>query len=188
LNAFDEARQVELAGKEDLVRFLENQACNGRVVLTDKGPLAQFLQETVGDAIMNDREMTTWGVEFKIERKHTGNLFLETWSNLARRNPGWMVKLNADILLYYFLDYSRLYSIGVHKLVLWAFGNSSAFRNNERVQGRSPGRIYDFPERRQGRYTQKNDTWGRVVPVEILKKEVGIKEYGKAFDDIFVQV
>lgn len=177
MNAFDDARTVELAGKDDLIQFLDAQACNGRVVITDKGPLSKFLQETVGDAVMNDRQMTTWGVEFKIEQRHTGNLFLETWSNLDRRNPGWMVKLQTDILLYYFLDTGQLYSIGFRKLAKWAFGNSDNFRNGEWVNGDSPGRVYHFKERRQGKRDQLNDTWGRIVPVEILKKEVGIKEY-----------
>lgn len=186
MNAFTDAREIELAGKDDLVRFLENQACNGRVVLTDKGPLSAFLQETVGDAVMNARDMTTWGIEFKIEQKHTGNLFLETWSNLSRRNPGWMVKLNTDILLYYFLDCSSLYSIGFQRLVIWAFGDSSAFRNGERVNRRSPGRIYDFPERKQNRYNQLNDTWGRIVPLDVLRREVGIREYTKSSGNGFV--
>lgn len=177
MNAFTDAREVELAGKDDLLRFLEMQAGSGRVVLTDKGPLSQFLQETVGDAVMNDRQMTTWGVEFKIEDRHTGNLFLETWSNLCRRNPGWMVKLNTDILLYYFLDARHLYSLGFQKLAKWAFGNSDAYRRGEKVNKRSPGRIYDFPERRQRKRDQLNDTWGRVVPIEVLKKEVGLREY-----------
>jgi hypothetical protein len=182
LNAFDDARTVELAGKDDLIQFLDNQACNSRVVITDKGPLAKFLQETVGDAIMNDRQMLTWGVEFKIEQRHTGNLFLETWSNLNRRNPGWMLKLNTDILLYYFLDAGVLYSIGFQRLVKWAFGDSDKFQNGERVQRRSPGRIYEFPEKRQGKRDQLNDTWGRLVPVAVLKNEVGIKEYRRVED------
>ncbi len=187
MNAFDDARKIELAGKDDLVRFLEAQASNGRVVLTDKGPLSQFLQETVGDAVMNDRQMDTWGVEFKIERKHTGNLFLETWSNLARRNPGWTVKLNTDVLLYYFLDIGRLYSISFQRLAKWAFGDSDAFRQGESVTGRSPGHIYTFPERKQSKYNQLNDTWGRLVPVAVLKKEVGMKEYTKSQSGEFVQ-
>ncbi len=175
MNAFNDARQIELAGKDDLVRFLESQASSGRVVLTDKGPLSAFLQETVGDAVMNDRRMDTWGVEFKIEDRHTGNLFLETWSNLYRRNPGWMVKLNTDILLYYFLDCKQLYSISFQRLAKWAFGDSDAFRHGERVKGRSPGRIYDFPERRQQKRDQVNDTWGRVIPLTVLTNEVGLQ-------------
>lgn len=187
MSAFDDARQVELAGKDALVCFLHSQASSGRVVLTDKGPLSKFLQETVGDAVMNGRDMTAWGVEFKIEQKHTGNLFLETWSNLSRRNPGWMVKLNTDILLYYFLDCGQLYSISFQRLAKWAFGDSAAYRQGERVKGRSPGRIYDFPERRQGKRDQLNDTWGRIVPVAVLKKEVGFQAYTKSPSGEFTQ-
>ena len=50
------------------------------------------------------------------------------------------------------------------RLQHWAFG----------IDGR-PGRIYDFPERPQRRYAQLNDAWGRIVPVDVLAREVGIK-------------
>ena len=44
--------------------------------------------------------------------------------------------------------------------------------------GDAPGRIYDFPERQQRRYVQRNDSWGRVVPIETLAREVGMKRAG----------
>jgi hypothetical protein len=42
--------------------------------------------------------------------------------------------------------------------------------------GDRPGRLYDFPERTQRRYAQRNDTWGRIVPVDVLAAEAGMKQ------------
>lgn len=53
------------------------------------------------------------------------------------------------------------------RLQQWAFGI-----------GEAPGRIYDFPERQQRRYVQRNDSWGRVGPIETLAREVGMKRAG----------
>ena len=176
LGTYTDACRIEADGVDDLVRFLDQQSGTGRVVLTDKGRLSKFLQETVGDAVFNCRSGKLWSVEFKIERKHTGNLFLETWSNLDRRNPGWMVKLDADILLYYFLDVPVLYAVNFQRLCKWAFGDSDEWTDG-RQPSQSPGRIYTYPERRQNKYNQLNDTWGRCVNVDVLRRDVGMREY-----------
>jgi hypothetical protein len=34
---------------------------------------------------------------------------------------------------------------------------------------------YDFPDRTQRRYAHRNDTWGRIVPVDVLAAEVAVK-------------
>ena len=47
---------------------------------------------------------------------------------------------------------------------------------NQLMGGRTyPGRIYDFPEKRQGVFDQKNDTWGRVIPLSAISDEVGLR-------------
>src|ERR1043166_1316452 len=107
MSGFESARVVEARGLSVLTPFLDERA-DGRFVLFDKGPLARALQETTGDGVFNVEDGGTFFVEIKCERKWTGNLFLETWSNRnledrqshARRgcNPGWLYKLNADLL------------------------------------------------------------------------------------------
>jgi hypothetical protein len=46
-------------------------------------------------------------------------------------------------------------------------------------------RVYDFPERRQRRYARLNDTWGRIVPVELLAREVGVRRVGLTQRDLW---
>lgn len=154
-----------------------------RVVLTSKGTLAKWLQETAGDVMVNTPDGRLWTVELKTERKWTGNLFLETWSNrnlnvkadhaMYGSNPGWLAKLRADLLLYYFLDADILISLDLFELKRWAFGY---LENSEHVAGNlyrcNGSGEQEFRERPQGVYRQANDTWGRLVPVRTLQTEM----------------
>jgi hypothetical protein len=180
VNAFSEARTVEAEALFYLRPFIQEKS-NGQFVLCEKGPLAQFLQETIGDALMFHAAADKMvSVEIKAERDHTGNLFLETWSNrnlkdkanraAAGLNPGWMKKLRADLLFYYFLDKDVLYIFDLFKLQRWAFVSPS------KIHGSPARRIYDFEEKPQGRYQQRNDTWGCVVPLSVLYDEVGCQD------------
>jgi hypothetical protein len=175
MNAFDKlCRPIELQGMAILEPFLRQRA-DGALVVLDKGPLARALQESTGDAIVQMPNRTAYAVEIKIETENKyGNAFLETWSNKNLRNrdnharlgsnPGWMFKLKADLLFYYFLKNDELFVFDFFKLKRWAFGGA---------EGNERGRIYDFPEKTQSKYTQLNDTWGRCVPFDVLRKEVG---------------
>lgn len=174
MSGFEQARAIEAQAMVILLPFIKERAHDGRFVLCNKGPLARYLQETTGDAIFNSDADTVWTVEIKAERKFTGNFFLETWSNRnlddrdnhARlgSNRGWLDKLRADLLFYYFLDCDQLYIINLFRLKSWAFGHDD-----------EPARLERFPEKRQGRYQQRNDTWGRIVPIETVKREVGFR-------------
>ena len=176
MNPYDSARLTEAKGMAVLAPFL-SQEMNGRLVLLEKGPLARALQETTGDAIMQTPDRRAWSVEVKVEeRDDYGNLFLETWSNknlddADRRaqygsNPGWLLKLRSDLLLYYFLDADKLCVMSLFRLQQWAFG----CKDNGNV-----ARLYDFKEKRQGRRMQANDSWGRCVPIQTLAQEVGLR-------------
>jgi hypothetical protein len=178
MNAFQSGRTVEARALVRLLPFIEERADGGRYVRTDKGRMARFLQESVGDILFN-REGSVFSIELKAEERHTGNLFLETWSNKnledagshAERgsNPGWLIKVKADLLFYYFLDTDQLYILSVLALKRWAFG----YRDN-------PGKLHSagwdgkpsYPEIRQAKYFQMNDTWGRLVPVAVLMRNL----------------
>ncbi len=173
MNAYASASLVEHRGLAVLMPFLTERAYQGRVVSTARGALAKTLQASFGDVLMNTDAETVWSIEIKVEQHWTGNLFLETWSNRnlddkashAKRgsNPGWLLSSRADLLLYYFLDTDDLVVVPVFRLKRWAFGSGEQ------------GGVYQWPERRQGRYPQQNDTWGRLVPVEVIEREVGAR-------------
>lgn len=171
MNAFNDARTVEARAMTRILPFLEEQS-GGRFVLTEKGRLAPLLQQIVGDVLFNARTNgRCYAVEVKAEARWTGNLFLEVWSNRnlndrdnhARlgSNPGWMFKLQSDLLFYYFCDVDRLIVLDMFALKRWAFG----------FNGREP-RIQEFRFVQQGKRTQPNDTCGYLVPVNILRVEL----------------
>lgn len=174
MNAFDRASLVEAQGLEILKPYLAEVSA-GRYVMTAKGALSKHLQLIAGDALMNTPDDKVWGVEIKVEARHTGNLFLETWSNRnlgnkeshAERgmNPGWLVHCRADVLMYYFLDTDDLYVINMFRLKRWAFG----FPGDDHAV---KGRMYDFEEVAQRKHKQLNETCGRIVPISRLQAEL----------------
>lgn len=174
MNAFEQARTVEAKAMAVILPFVKERAHDGQYIVTSKGRLAPYLQEVVGDLAFNSDRETVWTVEVKAERRHTGNLFLELWSNrnlddrqshaMRGSNPGWMVKLRADLLFYYFLDTDQLYIFDFFRLKRWAFGYAD----------RQP-RLPSFGLKRQAAYDQANDTCGHIVSLDVLHREVGYR-------------
>lgn len=185
MSAFDHCKSVERVGFERLRPYLD-EISDGRWVLVNKGPHARRLQEELGDVLANlpaagrplsgptDELGRLVSIELKTERRHTGNLFLETWSNRnlsdaashAERgsNPGWLFKSRADVLLYYFLDKDVLCVAGMLALQRWAF----------RLAGKNdPWPALKYPEMKQGAYQQANDTHGVVIPISDLARALG---------------
>lgn len=151
---------VEDAAKSILTQYTQSLAYNGQFVTTDKGRVSATLQSSVGDALLNSKSGDVVAIEYKVEaeNKH-GNFFLETWSNKNedRAKLGWMFTLDADYLWYYFFASDELYIIDFQKLKTWATGD----------------RFKDFAEKPQSKYTQRNSTFGRCVPIGVIKNEVG---------------
>lgn len=171
MNAFDSARGIESQSMALLLPYL-NEVSDGRLVLTSKGTLARWLQESVGDAMLMKGDVT-YAVEIKAEQKHTGNVFLETWSNRNLEHKpghashgqsvGWLMKIRADLLLYYFIDKDVLYSFDVFELKRWMFGKGDS------LGAWGSGRYRELCQRR---YAQMNDTWGLLAPLRVLHDEM----------------
>jgi len=153
-------------GCELVIRWLESRGAvfQGRVVRTDKGRISLFLQRSVGDILYNPDRYSVLSIEVKTERRDSPNLFLEVWSNATDecRTPGWMVTLDADWLFYYFKESDSLCTVNFQKLKRWA------------IDARH---IYEFPEREQVTNQQLNRTVGRIVPIAVLQREVGLRTY-----------
>jgi hypothetical protein len=170
-NAFEKASLIEAEAMKDIIPFIRKNSWEGRLVLTAKGNLSKELQKQAGDILFNREDQKLWAVELKAEAENLhNNFFLETWSNRRRFTPGWMFTLQSDMILYYFVKEKELYSISVPRLKAWAFEGQ---------------RIYMFPEKRQGKYDQLNDTWGRCVPIDTIRYEVGFKFYCLANNEDF---
>lgn len=158
--AFDKAQEVEAQSWEILRPFIETKCFEGRYVRTAKGRLAKDLQKSAGDVLMNTDDETVWTIEIKAEKDHTGNVFLERWSNRERFTPGWLETLKCDLLLYHFLSNDTLYVFDFDKLRRWLYHGE---------HGRQPV-ASRFPQVKQGRYVQLNDTWGYLVKVDVIPR------------------
>jgi hypothetical protein len=104
MSSFDLGLTVERRGMAALLPHLKQVSGHGGFSLTNKGPLSRYVQDTLGDVVLNTPDGKMWWVEIKIEETNkTGNLFLETWSNLnfQPRKVGWIYTQSADILWYY---------------------------------------------------------------------------------------
>jgi len=152
MNAFAKAQEVETLAMRELMpwltlKFSPVETCDN-----------EFLQRTLGDFTITQNTQRR-SVELKAEQRFTGNLFLEVWSNRPARTLGWLYTSRADILAYYFCDRRDLYVFSLPALQDWAFG-----------VGAGNGAIYQFAERHQNKYNQLNYTFGRIVPIEEIKR------------------
>ena len=102
-------------------------------------------------------------VELKAEARHTGNLFLETWSDIRNGVHGWLYHYSDSTrLAYAFNDTHTLYTCQIGELRRWAHGEGYG----------ADIRIEDFRAVEQQKYEQRNVTVGRLVPAEIFLCEV----------------
>jgi hypothetical protein len=173
LNSFEEASLVSEEALKYLLPFIAGK-CDTGYVLIDKGQLAEFLQKIVGDVIASANGRC-WTIEIKAEWKFTGNFFLELFSNRNLDDPashamrgstvGWLYTLRCDLLFYYFHDVDELYILRFFPLKQWAFGS-----------GKESGLIQFFEQKSQQKYYQRNDTWGAIVPIDVLPSSVLIKK------------
>lgn len=177
MNAFPTCVAVEQESLARLHPYLQYRS-DGHYVLTHKGRLARLLQEQAGDVLLNDKAGTLWSLECKAERSNEhGNFFLESWSNKSRFNPGWFWKVDSDLLLYHFLNdddeknRDEVYVMRLAELRAWAFETESSGR----------WRLCRWKERLQGKYEQRNDTWGFCVPIDAVL--AGVKSAKRIYLD-----
>lgn len=150
--SYELTRNLERIAMERVGQYAIKFADDGKVYWHE----GKELQKELGDMSFA-YQGKTYCVELKAEQKFTGNLFLETWSNRSRWTIGWMYTTKADKLWYYFIDNDELYYANVETLRDWCFGS-----------GDGAGQIYKHRELKQSKYAQKNDSWGRIVPIETL--------------------
>ena len=157
MSAFSRCQQIEEHGLRILTPLLYERS-GGRYVRTDKGRLSYEIQKKYGDFFANNTNGEIIALEIKVEEKHTGNLFLEEYSNREHDTPGWMETLDADVLWYLFLDRRLIYEIHFPSLRTW-------YQENK----------HKHPLVKQGKYVQMNDTWGRLAPIQNIIQEIQVQ-------------
>lgn len=150
---------IEQRSWDALEPYLKRRAFDGRFVRTAKGPLSLELQKSVGDVLVNSTREHVTAIEVKAELKHTGNLFIERWSNRKRFTPGWFETLSTDLLWCHFLDVDVVYELPFQRLRQWMYWH----------EGRGHPAAHKFEIAKQGKYEQLNDTWGYIVSLAELK-------------------
>lgn len=161
MNAFDSARNVERRSANIIRPLLSHLALRGQFVETDKGVLAPLLQRIAGDYMLNSRKRdgALVGIEVKAEEANKfSNFYFETWSNKQGGTEGWLKTLNAEFLLWHFVDDDELYTMFLPRVRAWLINDGNARR---------------FPEKPQRKRSQLNDTWGLCVPIATVEAEVG---------------
>ncbi len=164
MSTYKDSLETQRRSFEEMRGWLSGSFCDdGRYVLTDKGRLSAEMQQRFGDMVIQRNGEMVW-VEMKAEEKFTGNFFIEDWSNWSRGNPGWIHKLDTDLLFYHFLDQNALYMVHFHELRAWLF--SANDYNN---------RMSNYRLVRQKKCDQKNDTWGRLVPIRDVMESTEVR-------------
>lgn len=187
MSAFQRSRQTAQRSIDLLRPFLEEKTA-GRYVFTEQGRQSEAFQKLFGDLIANFRANVMHIVECKAEERYTGNVFLELWSNfnIAAEpglhyfshgpTPGWLTKVHADLLFYHFIDVDKLFVFKLPELQRWAFLGETKRMSDPDLTGvrhQMQGRVFDFRVVPQTKSDQRNLTLGALVPIRVLKKELG---------------
>lgn len=97
-------------------------------------------------------------VEVKGDRNdHTGNLFLETLSDVERETPGAFIASRADWFFYYFVNSGHLFCLRMADAVPWFEKNNHLFPEKEVASDR---------DRRTWR------TRGKLIPISLLLRDL----------------
>lgn len=158
IDSVSKANGVEKRGFEQLLPYAQSLG----ITITPVS-FQPLLQKQIGDWLVRHPDGLVETVETKIEETNKyGNLFLEYWSNRKQFTHGWLHTSEAEKLWYFFDREGILCVCSLVELRRWAFGYGDS----------DNGRIYRYPLRRQGKYEQLNDTWGRCVPIDDLRQQV----------------
>ncbi len=114
-------------------------------------------------------------IEVKTDKYTTGNFWLETLSNEELGIPGWFVKSKAKYLFYYFTKWDSMYIMPLGITKEWFLANIKRFKESKTTT-----------KDERGNY--KHTTVGRIVPINIMMKEVSgiklIKEISKKIKEL----
>lgn len=146
---YQTALQTELEGSTIIADFIRLRTGNQPLAITDREQ-----QKTIGDFLIAS-QAGSYSLELKVERKFTGNLFIESWSNREWGNPGWLFTSKANRIAFYFLDQDILITVDLHSLRSWLLNKANPA-------------IDKFTEVAI-KADQRNDTRGYVIPIQACR-------------------
>lgn len=169
MSAWDDCRSLESASRQHLRTFLfPSLAFEGRYVHVNKGEWSREFQVKHGDYVINSDDDTAWRLEHKCELANThGNFFIETFSNKSAGNPGWFWKLEADLLMYHFLQEGEVYLLRLAALRSWLYA----------LGGDGHPNVHRYRHKLQRKHQQLNDTWGYCVSVADVSASINVKRF-----------
>lgn len=100
-------------------------------------------------------------LEIKTDSYTSGNLFFETLSNIEYNVLGCMLKTKADLILYYFTKYNKLYILKRERFVEWA------------MQGIKKGKYKrkTFANKRKNKTLPPTHTEGYPIPLAEIEEQ-----------------
>lgn len=95
----------------------------------------------------------------------TGNIFVETISNMTKNTPGCFLYTESDYIFYYFIDTGELNIIHMENFHNWWKLNEERF---------TPKYLRTRVRKNEDKFYR---SMGRVVPKKVLKQELGMKQF-----------
>lgn len=128
-------------GKMGEVLFLKEMERFPMLSIQDTTQLEEFQNLDVDFVVKNTQTQTTTLVEIKCDTyRKSGNFFIEEFSDLEHRYPGWLKKSNADIIVYIFINGLDAYERNVYFLDLKAL-KSLDWTQFRRMEVKGQGRF-----------------------------------------------
>jgi len=188
MNDFNNSLRTEHKGKVIIYDWLDLKNNNYASIYDGFDSPDDKVMQKHGDCIIFDKNGRGSWVEIKIEEENKfGNFFIETISNKNVRNEfehlerastqGWFWSSRATWIFYYFLKSDELFAFRLFHLKRWLLSDDD---------GNPYHPIIDrYPEKPESKAIQKNDTWGRCVPIKdtISAIDVAIRNPKKDLDD-----
>lgn len=180
LRTYAQAKAVESSTIGRIAAWAEdNLLADDEMLVNTNGEreVHRHLQKTCGDFLVvgpgeTGRLRVRCAVEVKSERKFTGNLFIENFSDfrLDRRNEGWLFSLKTDELWYYFKDAGVVLRLDFQALRRWLIDAPNPARRQ------FTARIWTYRVLAQQAYEQANNTHGVLVPIADLPATVLLEQ------------
>lgn len=141
---------TEREGTDAIIDYITAKTGASPLPITDK-----LHQLHIGDLLASFSKLGPTSIELKIEKRYTGNIFAETWSNREWGRPGWLHTSQSNQIWFYWLDTRQLVASSTIALREWLL--------------RQDGGTIDSYRQVKAGGGGRNDTYGAIVPISDLR-------------------